>query len=106
MTSARRFFTLVFAFLLASVMIGCANTGSGRTETAGEAVDDAVLTTKVKAAIFNEPSLKVTQIGVETYKGQVQLSGFVNSQAEVARAGEVARSVNGVRTVKNDLRLR
>lgn len=91
------------AFLLVSV-VGCASTS--KSEGTGEYVDDAVLTTKVKAAIFNEPGLKSTEINVETYKGAVQLSGFVNSQADINKAVEVARSVKGVVSVKNNMKLK
>ena len=65
-----------------------------------------MITTKVKTAIFNEPSLKVTQITVETYKSVVQLSGFVDSAASMDKAVAVARSVEGVASVKNDMRLK
>lgn len=91
---------LVCAALLAA-SYGCASTPTH--ESAGEYVDNTVITTKVKAAIFNEPSLKTLQINVKTYKDQVQLSGFVDSAASVAKAGEVARRVEGVGSVKNDL---
>ena len=91
------------AFLAVSV-VGCASTS--KSEGTGEYVDDAVLTTKVKAAIFNEPGLKSFEINVETYKGVVQLSGFVNSQADINKAVEVARSVKGVVAVKNKMQLK
>jgi hyperosmotically inducible protein len=65
-----------------------------------------VITTKVKAAIFSEPSLKVSEINVETFKGVVQLSGFVNSQADINKAVAVARGVQGVKSVKNDMRVK
>ena len=91
------------AFLAVSV-VGCASTS--KSEGTGEYVDDAVLTTKVKAAIFNEPGLKSFEINVETYKGTVQLSGFVNSQADINKAVEVARSVKGVVSVKNGMRVK
>ena len=91
------------AFLLVSV-VGCASTS--KQEGTGEYVDDAVITTKVKAAIFNEPTLKSTEINVETFKGTVQLSGFVNSQADINKAVEVARSVKGVVSVKNNMKLK
>ena len=91
------------AFLAVSV-VGCASTS--KSEGTGEYVDDAVLTTKVKAAIFNEPGLKSFEINVETYKGTVQLSGFVNSQADINKAVEVARSVKGVVSVKNNMRVK
>lgn len=70
---------------------------------ASEYVDDSVVTTRVKAAIATDPSLRPFLIGVETYKGIVQLSGFVDSAQNVRRAGEVAASVQGVSSVRNDL---
>ena len=91
------------AFLAVSV-VGCASTS--KSEGTGEYVDDAVLTTKVKAAIFNEPGLKSFEINVETYKGVVQLSGFVSSQADINKAVDVARSVKGVVSVKNNMKLK
>jgi osmotically-inducible protein OsmY len=103
MTSVKRF----FAILLAASMLaafGCASTST--QESTGEYMDDTAITTKVKAAIFNEPSLKVAQINVETYKSVVQLSGFVNSSADISTAGSVARNVKGVVSVKNDIRLK
>lgn len=69
----------------------------------GEYFDNTVITTKVKAAIFNEPTLKSAEINVETFKGVVQLSGFVSSQADINKAVEVARNVKGVVSVKNDM---
>jgi len=94
-------FFMAFALLLS---LGCASTST--KEGAGEYVDDSVITTKVKAAIFNEPTLKSAEINVETFKGVVQLSGFVNSQSDINKAAEVARSVKGVTSVKNDMRLK
>jgi hyperosmotically inducible protein len=94
---------LFLAVTLASA-VGCASTS--QREGTGEYVDDAVITTKVKAAIFNEPTLKSTEINVETFKGVVQLGGFVNSQADINKAVELARSVKGVTSVKNDMRLK
>lgn len=81
--------------------LGCASTS--KQEGTGEYIDDSVITTKVKAAIFNEPSLKSTEIKVETFKGVVQLSGFVSSAAAENKAVEVARSVKGVKSVKDDM---
>ena len=83
---------------------GCASTS--KQEGTGEYVDDTVITTKVKAAIFNDPALKSAEINVETFKGIVQLSGFVSSQAAENRAVEVARTVGGVVSVKNAMRLK
>ncbi len=103
MSLANRFVTFIFAILLAS-LLGCA--GTSKQEGTGEYFDDTVITTKVKAAIFNEPTLKSAEINVETFKGTVQLSGFVNSRADINRAVEVARGVKGVTSVKNDMRLK
>jgi hyperosmotically inducible protein len=83
---------------------GCASTA--QQEGTGEYVDDSVITTKVKTAIFNEPTLKVAEINVETFKGVVQLSGFVKTQADSGKASEVARGVGGVKSVKNDIRIK
>ncbi len=91
------------AFLLLSA-VGCAPTPT--REGTGEYVDDTVITTKVKAAIFNEPGLKSFQINVETFRGTVQLSGFVSSDSEKKHAADVARKVNGVKSVKNDIRVK
>jgi osmotically-inducible protein OsmY len=91
--------TLAFATLL-----GCASTSS--QESTGAYVDDTVITTKAKAALFNAPTLKSTEIGVETYKGVVQLSGFVGSQEQINTAVDLTRKVGGVVSVKNDMRLK
>lgn len=93
----------LLAVTLVSV-VGCASTS--QREGTGEYVDDTVITTKVKAAIFNESTLKSTEINVETYKGVVQLSGFVNSQADINTAVQLARGVKGVVSVKNDMRVK
>ena len=98
-----RFMTFFFGVLLAS-MLGCAATPT--SEGTGGYVDDSVITTKVKAAIFEEPSLKSAEINVETFKGAVQLSGFVRSREDIDKAVEVARGVKGVTSVKNDMRLK
>ena len=94
----------VFLAIALATTLGCAPTAT--KEGTGEYVDDTVITTKVKAAIFNEASLKSAEINVETFKGTVQLSGFVKYQADIVKAGDVARGVNGVKSVKNDLRLK
>jgi osmotically-inducible protein OsmY len=75
-------------------------------EGTGEYIDDTVITTKAKAAILSDPVLKASEINVETYKGIVQLSGFVSSNAAADRAVVVVRGVGGVRSVKNDMRLK
>lgn len=83
------------------ILVGCASTAT-QTST-GEYIDDSVITTRVKAAIFNDPILKVAQINVETFKSVVQLSGFVDSRNDVVRAGSLASSVAGVESVRNDI---
>jgi len=95
--------TIILAVMFAT-LLGCASTS--KQEGTGEYIDDSVITTKVKAAVFQEPSLKSSEINVETYKGVVQLSGFVNSAADINKAVEVARSVKGVTSVKNDMRVK
>lgn len=95
--------TLIAALMLTAV-VGCASTP--KQESTGQYVDDSVITTAVKAAILKEPSLKVSEINVETFKGAVQLSGFVRSQDNIATAMNVTRGVNGVKSVKNDMRLK
>ena len=103
MRSFNRFATFFFVIVLAS-LLGCASTS--KQEGTGEYVDDTVITSKVKAAIFNDPSLKSAEINVETFKGVVQLSGFVNSREDINKAAQVARGVQGVTSVKNDMRLK
>jgi hypothetical protein len=91
---------LLFVGLM-STFLGCAATQT--SESTGQYVDDSAITTKVKAAIFDDATLKTLQISVETYKGEVQLSGFVDSAKNVRKAGEVARTVKGVVSVRNNL---
>jgi osmotically-inducible protein OsmY len=86
---------------LLSAFLGCSTTQ--KHDTAGQYVDDSVITSKVKAAIFDEMSLKTFQINVKTYHGTVQLSGFVDTAEHAQKAGEVARGVEGVNEVRNDL---
>ncbi len=87
--------------MLIATFAGCASTRTH--ESTGEYVDDSVITTKVKAKLANDDFFKSFQISVETYKGTVQLSGFVNSQQAVNKAGEIVRTVQGVKSVKNNL---
>jgi osmotically-inducible protein OsmY len=103
MTLYKRFSIFFIALLMAGAL-GCAATET--RQSTSEYVDDSWITTKVKSEIFAEPSLKVAQVNVETYQGVVQLSGFVESKADMAKAVEVARAVKGVKSVKNDMRLR
>ena len=99
-----KYLSAIFLGVMLLTVVGCASTS--KHEGTGEYVDDSVITTKVKAAILNEPTLKVTEINVETFKGVVQLSGFVTSQASINKAVEVTRQVKGVKSVKNDMRIK
>ena len=103
MRPLRKFRILVLTIVLASAW-GCGSTAT--RQGTGEYVDDSVMTAKVKAAIFNDPALKVNEINVETFKGTVQLSGFVRSQEDTEKAVQVARGVTGVTSVKNDMRVK
>ena len=95
--------TLLAALVLGPVTVsGCAATG---TET-GQDITDAAITTGVKAAIDGDPNLKVSELTVETEQGVVQLGGYVSSADDVAAAAAAARTVKGVKSVRNDLRLR
>jgi osmotically-inducible protein OsmY len=104
MKIARRLATMLFAASLVATLAGCASTPT--KEGTGEFIDDSVITAKVKATIFNEPTLKATEINVETFKGDVQLSGFVAQPQDAQRAAELARGVKGVVSVKNDVRVK
>lgn len=107
-----KYFTVFFLASAWLWLAGCATNGDGpergseAAQTPGAYVDDSIITTKVKTAIFNEPGLDSAEISVETYHGVVQLSGFVESQSDISRAVEVAQRVEGVRSVKNDMRLK
>jgi len=92
---------LMLVLLVMAVVAGCAATRT--QESTGQYVDDSTITTKVKAEILGDPALKVFEISVETFKGTVQLSGFVNSAEMRSRAAVVASRVSGVKSVKNDL---
>lgn len=99
----RRLALLGFA-VAATTFAGCASTRT--QEGAGEYVDDTIITSKVKAMVLNDPSLKSAEINVEAFKGRVQLSGFVNSRGDIDKAVSIARSVKGVSSVANDMRLK
>ncbi|HEX5363435.1 MAG TPA: BON domain-containing protein [Gallionella sp.] len=99
-----KYISSIFLAVMLAAVLGCAS--SPKQEGTGEYIDDSVVTTKVKAAVFNEPSLKSAEINVETFKGVVQLSGFVNSTADIQKAVEIARGVKGVTSVKNDMRVK
>ena len=104
MTSITRRMATLAGVVFVALALGCASTA--KQEGTGEYVDDTVITTKVKTAIFNEPTLKSAEINVETFKGIVQLSGFVSSASNETLAVQVARNVGGVKSVKNDMRLK
>jgi len=99
-----RIFSALLLTMSLLMVSGCASTS--RHEGSGEYVDDSVITTKVKAMLFDEPNLRSGQINVETFKAVVQLSGFVSTRVDMDKAIEVARKVKGVESVKNDMRLK
>ncbi|WP_323142239.1 BON domain-containing protein [Massilia phyllosphaerae] len=104
MTFTRRFQSAIAQSVIAGTLlvsvVACAPTAT--REGTGEYVDDSVITTKVKAAYAADPTVKATQVKVETFKGTVQLSGFVDSPESARRAVELARGIKGVKSVKND----
>lgn len=103
MTNFKKLSLLTLALLFFS-LIGCGATST--QESTGEYIDDSTITTKVKATIFNESTLKSAEINVETFKGIVQLSGFVSSQADIDLAVKVTRSIKGVTDVHNSMRIK
>jgi osmotically-inducible protein OsmY len=103
MKLAHRLSAAVAAVSLA-VLAACAPTAT--KEGTGEYVDDSLITTKVKAALAEDPQVKATEVNVETFKGTVQLSGFVESSASAQRAVDLARQVTGVKDVKNNTQVK
>lgn len=99
-----KFISTIVPAVMFATLLGCASTA--KHESTGQYIDDTVITTRVKAEILEEPGLKSAEINVETFKGVVQLSGFVSSQANINKAVEVARAVKGVTSVKNDMRIK
>ena len=100
-------FMFIRCFVLVVLITGfAACASSSKQEGAGEYVDDSVITTKVKSQLAADDFLKSFEISVETYKGIVQLSGFVGSQQAIDKAGEIARGVQGVKSVENDLNVK
>jgi osmotically-inducible protein OsmY len=95
------FISYLVMLMLVATFVACASTP--KQESTGEFVDDSVITTKVKSLLAGDDFLKSFEISVETRKGVVQLSGFVDSQNAVNKAGQIARSVGGVRSVQNSL---
>ena len=103
MNQLRRFSAFFFAVMLVSVL-GCTSTPT--QEGTGEYLTDSWITTKVKAALVEDSQVKATEVNVETFKGAVQLSGFVSSQAAMNEAVRIARGIKGVTSVKNDMRVK
>jgi len=96
-----KYFSSFFMALALLSSLGCASTPT--QESTGQYFDDSIITTKVKAAILNEPGLKSVDISVKTVKGVVELSGQVSSRSEIRKAVEVAREVKGVQSIRNNL---
>lgn len=94
----------ILAILLLTTVIGCA--GSATQESTGEYIDDTWITTKVKASLVDDPDVKAREVNVETFKGVVQLSGFVESQEAMARAVEIAAGIEGVTSVRNNMTIK
>jgi len=97
-----RTWPVIAALLLA--LAGCA--GTGTQESTGEYLDNSVITAKVKSAFVRDEQVGALDIKVTTFKSEVQLSGFADSQAEIDRAVEIARGVEGVKSVKNNIQLK
>jgi hyperosmotically inducible protein len=97
----RSFLTTGIVVVALVALAACAATRT--QQSAGEQIDDSVLTAKVKAALIDDPATKARQIEVDTFRGTVQLNGFVDSADEKAAATRVAHSVNGVQNVRNNL---
>jgi osmotically-inducible protein OsmY len=104
MQAVKRVFQLLLSAVLLSVVLGCA--GNAQKEGTGEYVDDAWITSKVKAAFVKDKTLKASEINVETFKGTVQLSGFVSDSGDVSHAADVARGIKGVTSVRNDIQIK
>lgn len=92
------------AVLLATVIAACG--GSPTKESTGEYIDDTAITTKVMTAFVKDKEVKATEIKVDTFKGNVQLSGFADNSTEIERAAQIASQVPGVKSVRNDIRLK
>jgi osmotically-inducible protein OsmY len=99
MNIAQRIISMFAAFMV-FLLVGCASTST--REGTGEYIDDTVITSKVKAAFAADPTVKATEVKVETFKGTVQLSGFVESRESAQKAVQLARQVKGVREVRNN----
>lgn len=103
MNQFKRIATVFLAALMLAV-VGCA--GTATHESTGEYVTDSWITTKVKAVLVESPAVKATEVNVETFKGAVQLSGFVSTQSAMNEAVRLTRDIKGVTSVKNDMRIK
>jgi osmotically-inducible protein OsmY len=92
---------VVLVSLVAGPLVACSSTPT--RESTGEYIDDSAISNKIRAQLIGDKDLNLFQIDVTTYKGVVQLSGFVNSAPIKARAGRVAAGTQGVREVHNNL---
>ena len=101
MVKRYRLLSFLVCIVFVTAFLGCASTPT--RESSGQYIDDSTITTKVKAKLIDDQSLKAFQINVKTFKGEVQLSGFVDTELSAKKAGEVARGVEGVKSVKNNL---
>jgi hyperosmotically inducible protein len=104
MTRFKPLTSVVFATLLLCVATACSSTRTQKS--AGEVIDDGVMTAQIKSALIGDPVTKARDIDVTIFKGRVQLNGFVDSNDERAQATRVARSVHGVKAVDNNLKLK
>lgn len=95
---------IVVGLALTGTLANCSSTSN--RESTGEYVDDATVSTKVRAAILQDPNVKISDIKVTTYRGVTQLSGFVDNQQMISRAEQVAKGVSGVKSVQNDLHVK
>ncbi len=95
---------MLLSVVLLSVVLGCA--GTAKKESTGEYVDDSWITSKVKTAFVSDKTLNANEINVETFKGKVQLSGFVADAGDVSHAADVARGIKGVTSVENDIQVK
>jgi osmotically-inducible protein OsmY len=100
-------FKRIAVILLSAAMLSAAGCAGSRTqESTSEYVDDTWITTKVKSTLIDSPSVKATEVNVETFKGRVQLSGFVSTQMAMNEAVRLTQGIKGVTSVKNDMRIK
>lgn len=104
MKGLRHYLSLFYLTLAIVVLAGC-TVASGQ-KSAGEALDDTVVTTRVKAALIEDSEIRAGEINVETFKGEVQLTGFVSSRAAADKAVRITRGIDGVRAVHNNMQIR